>query len=288
MQSPLTIQNALKEKLNKSSLIFQPVNGGSINQAYRVTTDDRKYFCKINSAIAFPQLFIKESNGLEEIRKTKTIKVPAFIDCFEMEDQQVLLMEWIKEGERSGKFWKNFGISLAALHSISNDQYGFKENNYMGSIQQCNNWNSNWNSFFIEQRLKPLVEKCITKSLLTNKHLAAFEKLYTHLPQFFEDQPPALLHGDLWNGNFMCNDRSEPVLIDPAIYFGHRSMDLAMTALFGGFDSLFYKAYQSAYSFPTNYSAQWKVCNLYPLLIHLLLFGKGYLLQTEQILNEFA
>jgi fructosamine-3-kinase len=158
----------------------------------------------------------------------------------------------------------------------------------MGSIEQTNTWTTNWNTFFIQQRLRPLVAKCISKSLLTKKHLTAFEKLYIQLPLFFEDQQPALLHGDLWSGNFMCDDRSEAVLIDPAVYYGHHSIDLAMTTLFGGFHSLFYEAYQFHYSFSANYSAQWKICNLYPLLIHLLLFGKSYMLSIEKTLNALT
>ncbi|MDQ3683247.1 MAG: fructosamine kinase family protein [Bacteroidota bacterium] len=288
MSPSIAVQNTLKQKLSASTLVFQAIAGGSINQTYQLTAGDIDFFCKINSATKFPQLFLKESHGLEAIRKTKAIKVPAVIDCFQIADEQVLLIEWIRKGERSEQFWKNFGTSLAALHNISNKEYGYGENNYMGSIQQYNDWNSNWNTFFIEQRLKPLVAKCFIKSFLTTRHQTAFEKLYTQLPRFFEDQKPALLHGDLWSGNFMCNDRSEPVLIDPAIYYGHRSVDLAMTTLFGGFHSLFYEAYQSYYSFPANYSKQWKICNLYPLLIHLLLFDKSYLLQIEQTLNEFA
>jgi len=289
MQLSIALQNTLKQKLKTRSLLFQPIAGGSINKTYQLIADDHKFFCKINSAKEFPQLFIKESKGLEAIQKTETIKVPAVIDCFQIDDQQVLIMEWIKEGKRSENFWKNFGVSLAALHSISNKQYGYSEDNYMGSIEQSNEWNSKWNTFFIEQRLKPLVAKCIRKSLLTTiKHQAVFEKLYVQLPHFFEDQQPALLHGDLWSGNFMCSDRFEPVLIDPAVYYGHRSMDLAMTTLFGGFHALFYQAYQYHFSFPANYLMQWRICNLYPLLIHLLLFGKSYLSQIEQTLNEYG
>jgi fructosamine-3-kinase len=286
MQPSFAVQNTLKEKLNANSLLFQSITGGSINQTYQLTAGDHIFFCKVNSAKAFPELFIKERNGLEAIKNARTIKVAEVIDCFEVEDQQVLLMEWIKEGERSEKFWKNFGASLAALHTMSNKQYGYDENNYMGSVQQSNNWNINWNFFFIEKRLKPLVKRCISQSLLNARHQTDFENLYIQLPHFFKDQQPSLLHGDLWNGNFMCNDKSEPVLIDPAVYYGHRFMDIAMTDLFGGFHSLFYEAYQYHYSFPPNYLAQWKICNLYPLLIHLLLFGKSYLPSIEKTLNE--
>ncbi|MFN2438465.1 MAG: fructosamine kinase family protein [Chitinophagaceae bacterium] len=288
MQPSIAIQNTLKQKLNTNRVLFQPISGGSINETYRLIAGDYKFFCKLNSVEVFPQLFRRELKGLEAIGKTRTIKVPAIIDCFEIETQQVLLMEWINEGERTKPFWKNFGVSLAALHGVTNEQYGYEEDNYMGSVNQINKWNVDWNVFFIEQRLKPLVEKCITQSLITAKHHTAFEELYKRLPTFFEDQKPGLLHGDLWGGNFMCNEKSEPVLIDPAVYYGHRSVDLAMTSLFGGFHSLFYEAYQYHHAFPDNYLVQWKVCNLYPLLIHLFLFGKTYLPKIERTLNELG
>ena len=103
-----------------------------------------------------------------------------------------------------------------------------------------------------------------------------------------DDEKPALLHGDLWSGNFMCNASSKPVLIDPAVYYGHRSMDLAMTTLFGGFRQTFYEAYNFHFPLPYNYEQQWAVCKLYPLLIHLYLFGLGYLPQIERTLKQFG
>jgi fructosamine-3-kinase len=119
-------------------------------------------------------------------------------------------------------------------------------------------------------------------------HIASFESLFKKTGSLFNIEKPSLLHGDLWSGNFMCNDRSLPVLIDPATYFGHRSMDLAMTTLFGGFDKAFYDSYNHYSSIPANYYEQWEVCNLYPLLIHLNLFGSGYLHSIERTLQRIA
>ena len=159
----------------------------------------------------------------------------------------------------------------------------------MGSVAQSNTKEKTWVNFFIKQRLQPLVDQCRQKNLLESSQLDAFEKLYDILPQIFnEDQKPALLHGDLWNGNFMCNEDSEPVLIDPAVYYGHPSIDLGMTTLFGGFSPGFYEAYHFHFPLPNNHKQQWQVCNLYPLLIHLLLFGRGYLPQIEFTLQRFS
>jgi fructosamine-3-kinase len=147
----------------------------------------------------------------------------------------------------------------------------------MGALPQINQWAGNWTEFFIHQRLRPQVKLALDHHLLDPAHAAQFEKLYQRLNELFAVEPPALLHGDLWSGNYMCDSSENPVLIDPAIYYGHRNMDLAMTTLFGGFDDLFYESYQYHYPLPANYRQQWEICNLYPLLIHLNLFGKSYL-----------
>ena len=142
----------------------------------------------------------------------------------------------------------------------------------------------------LQEKIKELKMKKLAKEkqLLHPKHLAAFEWLEGKLNIIFNQEKPSLLHGDLWSGNYMCNTSSRPVLIDPAVYFGHRSMDLAMTSLFGGFDKHFYDAYHYHFPFPPGYTEQWEVCNLYPLLIHLNLFGAGYLAQVENILKKFS
>jgi protein-ribulosamine 3-kinase len=142
--------------------------------------------------------------------------------------------------------------------------------------------------FFIHHRLVPQIEMAITNSLLSKKETDSFNRLYKKLDTIFNEEKPSLLHGDLWSGNYMSNENSEPVLIDPAVYYGHRSIDLAMTTLFGGFDKTFYTAYHHHFPFPSNYQEQWDICNLYPLLIHLNLFGQSYLQNIIAILRKYA
>jgi fructosamine-3-kinase len=293
MQPSLTIQTIIRQKLENRftgvpSLQFQSVGGGSINETYRLTFAKHALFCKINSASRFPHLFEKERNGLQLLAKQAIIKTPGVIDCFEAEDVQVLLLEWIYTGERNEGFWKKFGEQLAAMHLVSNDCFGLYEDNYMGSVPQGNQLSADWVDFFIHQRLEPLIKVCTDKKLLLQKHHQQLERLYRYLPQIFDNkQTPSLVHGDLWSGNFMCNQASEPVLIDPAVYYGHPSVDLGMSTLFGGFRPGFYEAYHYHAPFPKNYEEQWQVSNLYPLLIHLYLFGSSYLSQIEQTLDKF-
>jgi protein-ribulosamine 3-kinase len=283
-----SLQKRIAQKLNVTSLQLQHVGGGSINQTFRIATGQDTFFCKVNSATKFPHLFEKEAKGLQLLRQYSTLRVPEVIGHFCAEGQQVLLLEWIQSGPRTSRFWKSFGSGLAALHHVSQAAHGLDQNNYMGSVEQANEQDLDWCRFFIHQRLQPLVQQCTHRKLLNPKHQQLFERLYHRLPDLFATEPPALLHGDLWSGNYMCDDASGAVLIDPAVYYGHRSMDLGMTTLFGGFDALFYQSYHYHYPLPSNYTEQWQVCNLYPLLIHLRLFGSSYLSQIESTLKEFA
>lgn len=281
------LQKLLSNKLQVAVRELQTVGGGCINQTYKIITADKTYFCKVNSASKFPQLFQKERTGLLMIEKQGIINTPIVADYFIDNDYQILILEWIEEGSKNNQFWKLFGEQLALLHHVRNQRFGLEEDNFMGSVPQSNRQHISWISFFIEERLQPLVIACRQKYLLSANHADQFQILYQQLPKIFNDENPSLLHGDLWSGNFICDKESQPVLIDPAVYFGHRSTDLAMTTLFGGFDKSFYEAYHYHYPFPGNYKEQWEICNLYPLLIHLLLFGKSYLSQIRMILDRF-
>jgi protein-ribulosamine 3-kinase len=277
-----------KLNLPLSSLRLRSVGGGSINDTYQVVVDDRtKFFLKVNSATKYPGLFQKEKHGLEFLDKQKQLRVPAVIACDEIDAHQILLLQWIDGGLRTEPLWKKFGEQLASLHHVTRLSFGFEENNYMGALPQLNDDCNNWIDFFVRCRLQPQIELARINGLVQTKHVTAFENLFPQLGSIFNDEQPSLLHGDLWSGNFMCDQNSEPVLIDPAVYFGHRSIDLAMTTLFGGFEKPFYDSYNYHFPLPKNYQEQWEICNLYPILIHLNLFGAGYLSHVESILWKF-
>jgi fructosamine-3-kinase len=277
-----------KLNLPISTIQFYHIGGGSINQTYRlVVKGNDTFFIKVNTATEYPSLFQKEKTGLEILGKQKIVRVPSVIIRDEIDNYQILVLEWIQAGPRSEQFWKKFGEQLAALHHVTSSYFGFGEDNYMGALPQQNDHYNNWPEFFVHCRLQPQVERAIENHLLHAKHLNAFENLYGELKNIFNNEQPSLLHGDLWSGNFMCDKDSEPVLIDPAVYFGHRSMDLAMTTLFGGFERHFYESYNYHFPLPNTYSEQGDICNLYPLLIHLNLFGASYLGQIERTLRKF-
>jgi protein-ribulosamine 3-kinase len=267
---------------------YRPVTGGSINAAFQVTTaNNKRWFCKFNDARKFPDLFATESRGLSLLADHNALRVPAVLACTEVAGVQVLVLEWIDQGHRSDGFWRRFGEELARLHRVTQPDCGLDHDNYMGALPQDNTPTRNWADFFRERRLQPQVRLARDKGLLTSEAARPFDRLYQRLPDLFPAEPPALLHGDCWAGNFLCDTAGQPVLIDPAVYFGHRSMDLAMTTLFGGFETAFYQAYHHHYPLPANYREQAEIANLYPLLIHLNLFGPGYLGNIVHTLQRF-
>jgi protein-ribulosamine 3-kinase len=286
MHLPAHIRSAITTRAGMPGAEFHPVGGGSINRNFLLSSPgSSSVFCKLNSATKFPQLFITEARGLQSIGKTGAIRVPEASEPFIVDDYQVLLLEYIEASERTPAFWTRFGESLAAMHAVTAPLFGSMEDNYMGSVPQSNDNDADWNSFFRRNRLEPLARMCRDEGLLDQDHMRALEKIYDRLPEIFGNPGPSLVHGDLWSGNFLCGPGGQPVLIDPAVYYGHRSIDLAMTTLFGGFGERFYSAYNSIHPFPSNFREQWAICNLYPLLIHLKLFGSMYRKEIEKILG---
>lgn len=287
----------LKQLVNKfpgledspiTSLKIAGIGGGSINNTSRILVNQKfAFFLKTNKAAGFPGLFEREKQGLEFLANQQVIAVPSVLYCGIYEEEQVLILEWIEQGLKTDSFWKKFGEQLAKLHLCTNSHFGFTDNNYMGALPQENRPTKSWVEFFIHHRLIPQIEMAQANHLLSTKEVDGFENLYKKLDTIFNVEKPSLLHGDLWSGNFMSNENSAPVLIDPAVYFGHRSIDLAMTTLFGGFDKAFYSSYHHYYPFPSNYQEQWDICNLYPLLIHLNLFGQSYLHDIRVILQKY-
>lgn len=281
------LQAFLSEAVSPAGpLRMQAVGGGSINETYRIGWGDRRYFGKLNSASKFPQLFQKEKAGLRLLSSQGILRTPDVVACGEKNGRQVLLLEWIEPGERTKNFWQTFGERLARLHRVSAPFFGLTEDNYMGSVPQSNRRHPTWPRFFWEERLQPLLALC--RHHLSGTHVGRFETLAARLEEIFADEPPSLVHGDLWSGNFLCSTDGEPVLIDPAVAFGHRSVDLGMTTLFGGFPPPFYDAYRYHFPLPANDEEQRAVCNLYPLLVHLYLFGRSYLAPVEKTLERFA
>ena len=202
---------------NPTSISFKSVGGGSINQCYKIDTEKKSFFCKLNQSENFPDLFVKEKSGLDTLALQRVIRVPLVKSVFSYNGTQVLLMEWIEQGKKTDSFWNLFGEQLARLHHVTSIKYGFDEDNYMGALPQSNNYADEWIDFFVRHRLMPQIKIAVDNRLLNSDHVTHFERLFKQLPQLLSPEPASLLHGDLWSGNFLCDDRGYPVLVDPAV-----------------------------------------------------------------------
>jgi len=263
------------------------ITGGSINQAVLVKTDTLSFFLKYNTASLHPKMFSSEFMGLELLAQTKSLRIPKPLFIHEGEQYSCILMEYIEESPYCVNFWEIFAKQLAELHQNSADYFGLHFPNYMASLPQSNVPHQNFVEFFINERLEPQIKIARNKGYLNNEHLRQLERLYKELFSIIPTEKPALTHGDLWSGNLMCDKKGMPVVMDPAVYFGHRELDIAMTTMFGGFSPLFYKTYQEIYPMEKSWEERLAFYNLYPILIHINLFGNSYLPYFERVLQRF-
>ncbi len=272
-------------KVEKLSLV--PVAGGCINQTFKVISSAGNFFVKLNSAARFPGMFQCEADALRLLAATATLRVPEVLAKGQCGDTAFILLELINPARPGVNFWENFGSRLAALHQTSAAKFGFEHDNYIGSLSQSNKFHSTWAEFFIAERLEPMITLARRKRLMPADTEKQFTRFYKHLPSVFPPEKPSLIHGDLWSGNYMADENGEPCAIDPAIYFGCREMDIAMSKLFGGFDQGFYIAYDQVLPLEKGWRERIDLCNLYPLLVHLNLFGSSYLSEIRRIVSAF-
>lgn len=266
--------------------------GGSINDTRILNlSDGTRLFLKRNSA-AHRGLFEEEARGLLALARAEGPRVPRVEALFSEGSHQILLLEYIEAGRAGGDFFSRFGRALARLHrSNRSDRCGFDRDNHIGSTPQRNTWSENWFHFFGEERLLYQIELARRSGLADEEMVRQTRNLAARLRDILPDLDggrASLLHGDLWGGNYMVDRAGEPVLIDPAVYYGHREADLAMTELFGGFSPRFYDAYAEEWALEAGYGERRDVYNLYHLLNHLNLFGGSYLGSCRAILRRFT
>ncbi|MBX9852382.1 MAG: fructosamine kinase family protein [Cytophagaceae bacterium] len=265
---------------------IRELSGGCINNALKVNTSGGNFFVKYNTA-DHTSLFETEAMGLKLLKETQSLDIPEVITYGRSDAHIYLILEYIEPAPQSKPYWEDFGISLAGLHRNSQSMYGLHFDNFIGSLRQNNKLTDDWISFFVNERLEPQIKMGIDSGKIPSQVHQYFKSLYKLLPQILYSETPALLHGDLWSGNVMVNEKGNAVLIDPAVYYGHREMELAFTTLFGGFDIDFYNSYMESFPLEDNFEERFEIYNLYPLLVHINLFGGGYLNSVVSILRRF-
>lgn len=290
MKLQLQIQKMLNTHYADEVLVhdFEAYAVSSFSETYRFKWGNKNCFLKYQQNTLYPHLFEKEVEGLEMLRATQTFNIPEVWLCSQEEKSIFLIIQFIFSGVENIDYFENAGQKLARLHSHTDSQFGFKHDNYIGNLPQLNNLHNFFHDFFVYERLEPLVRMGEKQNFFTCSDTDKFESIYIKLKNIIPNEPPALLHGDLWHGNIFSDEQQNPILIDPAVYYGHREAELAFTYLFGNFPEPFYKSYHQYFPLISGFKERMDIYNLYPLLVHLHLFGRAYLRPIQRILNQFS
>ncbi len=263
------------------------VGGGDINSAARVETLDARYFVKWNPQ-SRPHMFETEARGLNLLAAAEALRVPRVVAV--IDQPSALVLEWIDLGSNKLAAAEALGRGLAQLHRSSAATYGLDHDNYIGSTPQRNTPARSWIEFYRDRRLGAQRDLAQRRGHLTLDRARRLDRVMERLDHWINEAKvvPSLLHGDLWGGNTLIDAQGQPVLIDPAVYYGDREAEIAFTELFGGFGARFYAAYNEAWPLDRGYADRRDLYNLYHLLNHLNLFGESYGGSVDAILRHYA
>ena len=285
------VQQAVERSLNAHISSSRHLSGGDINDAYAARLDDgREVFVK-TKADADRRMFSCEARGLAWLAQPRVITVP---DVLAVSDETTggphfLVLELIAPARRRSDFDERLGAGLAALHASGSDTFGLDHTNFIATLEQDNVPCTSWAEFYVSRRLEPQLQRAIDHGIAPRAWARTFSKLFSAMTELVgPDEPPARLHGDLWSGNLHTDAAGDPCLIDPAVYGGHRDVDLAMLSLFGGPGPRFLRAYDEHYPRAPGASERVALYQLYPLLVHVNLFGGSYVGSVERALRRYT
>lgn len=264
----------------------QGVSGGSINRCYQWRCEAFPVFVKVADAKAAAALEA-EAAGLAELAAARAVRIPMVLARGVTESCAFLALEWIETRPAGRDSERTLGERLAGQHRVTTAQFGWGIDNTIGSTPQLNGWLGEWVEFFRERRLRYQLELASVRGFARDLE-GPGQRLMEQVGALLEGHrpQPSLLHGDLWAGNWFADGEGEPVIFDPAVYYGDREADLAMTRLFGGFGRAFYSAYEAAAPVPPGHAVRAELYNLYHVLNHANLFGGGYARQARSIIDR--
>jgi fructosamine-3-kinase len=284
------VARALGAALGSAVASAVRAHGGDINEAFDVTlADGRRVFVKTN-ARAEPRLFQCEAHGLEWLRAADAIRVPQVlaVNGLARNETPFLVLERIASASPARDFDEQLGRRLAHLHRAGGTRFGFDEANFIADLPQDNTACDTWAEFYIARRLRPQLRLAIDSGRAPAHWSRDFDRLFARMPELTgPPEPPARLHGDLWSGNVIADEQGAPCLIDPAVYGGHREVDLAMLRLFGGPGARCFAAYDESWPLAPGHADRVRLHQLYPLLVHVNLFGGGYVQSVESALRAY-
>jgi len=282
------IKDDVERLLNTTIKDVRPVSGGDISMAFLLETGTQHLFCKLNPADNAHNMFMAEKKGLEAIVKTKSIAAPKVVLCEAIEKSAILILEYIEPKTASSEEMRRFGRQLAAMHTKAfGDNFGWEHGNFIGNLPQSNINYTDWSEFYVAERLLPQLKLAKNEGRLRSNEIPSEGQMLKTCRNLFPEVRPSLLHGDLWSGNYLISQNGTPYLIDPATYYGHHEVDIAMTRLFGGFGQSFYDGYYADVSKVGGEAERNDIYQLYYLLVHLNLFGASYKAPVTDILNRY-
>jgi fructosamine-3-kinase len=284
------VREALGAALGSSVAQARSLAGGDINQAYEVDlADGRRLFAKTN-ARSPRGMFAAEARGLGWLGEAGALRIPRVVAVSPPEAAaQFLVLELVESGRPVRDFDDRLGRGLAALHRFGAPGFGLDHDNFIGRLPQSNAAAPTWLEFYRERRLEAQLRRAVEGGLASDRMRRGFQRLFGQLEDLLGPaEPPARLHGDLWGGNLLCDAAGGPCLIDPAVYGGHREIDLAMMRLFGGFGARVFAAYEEAWPLADGAGERVTLYQLYPLMVHVNLFGGGYVGSVESALARLC
>jgi len=272
------IEHALSGSLGE----FQRVTGGDIAASYRVEFEGSAAVFVKDYGDGPTGIGHAEARGLAWLGEATELRIPGVLAS----GPTWLALEWIDPGTPHSRFAEELGSGLAGLHSARCPRFGWESDNWIGPIPQRNDERENWPDFYAECRLRPLIDRATRAGAFTTKLAELTEEVIRALPDLTaEAEPPARLHGDLWSGNVLADETGSPCLIDPAPYAGHREVDLAMMRLFGGFEERVFETYHERNPLAPGSEERVALYQIYPLLVHVCLFGQSYVEQLRSALS---
>ncbi len=287
---PACIADEIEQSTGLRPVHSQMLGGGSINQAARAATSEGAVVVKWNKA-SLHRMFETEATGLRLLSDAGTdLVIPNVFHHgrSDKQDYSWIVMEYIPGGRGGRQADRSFGSGLAALHRNVFSRYGLDHDNFIGRLPQSNTFCDSWVPFFMEERIAPQLRQAVDAGLLPSSCISSLDALRRRAEELFPDEPASLLHGDLWSGNYLYTSQGGVSIIDPAVYYGHREMELAFTGLFGRFPEDFYDAYEEAWPLEPGFEARKSLYNLYPVLVHVNLFGHGYTGQAASIIKSYS
>jgi protein-ribulosamine 3-kinase len=276
------------EILNCQVFSVKSVHGGDINQAYKIDTAEGIYFAKVNDGPVASKMLRTESEALRLLNSIEGIRVPEVISVADYDNRSVLILNWIEEGKVVKNTSKDLAEMLSILHHVSADNFGLDYENYIGSLPQLNTYSRNWLDFYYKNRINPQIKTAVDSGNIPASYIGKSKQIFKKMESEMPEVRPSLLHGDLWNGNFMIDLNGKAILIDPAIYYGHRELDIAMMLLFGGFPDDVIEIYNSMYPLDNGWKKRIRFYQMYYILVHVNLFGGSYSSSAMSIIDSYV